>query len=94
MAPSVFQTLAVTGAMGWAIATMEFGNSPSAATSQLRTVAESVHHPLVWLVIVVVGIWQAWIWAAGLERARNLEPGEAKLTAGLVAVIGILSSLT
>lgn len=93
MAPSALQTLAVTGTMAWQVQSMTFGSDPATVANRLREIAGSATHPVVIIAILVVAVWQAWIWAAGLERARNMDPGSAKLVAGAVALFGAISSL-
>lgn len=93
MAPSVLQTFAVTGTMAWQVQSMTFGSDPATVTNRLREMAEAGTHPVVITAILVVAVWQAWIWAAGLERARNMDAGGAKLAAGLVALLGAIFSI-
>lgn len=93
MAPSVLQTFAVTGTMAWQVQSMSFGSDPATVANRLREMAEAGGHPVVIIAILVVAIWQAWIWAAGLERARNMTPGNAKFAAGVVALLGAIFSI-
>lgn len=92
MAPSVLQTFAVTGTMAWQAQSMTFGSDPTTVGNRLREMAEAGSHPVVIIAILVVAVWQAWIWAAGLERARNMHPGDAKFAAGVVALLGAIFS--
>lgn len=93
MAPSVLQTFAVTGTMAWQVRSMTFGSDPAVVANRLRELAETTTHPVVIVAILVVAVWQAWIWAAGLERARNMDAGSAKLAAGVVALLGAIFSI-
>lgn len=93
MAPSVLQALAVTGTMAWKARSMTFGSDPATVANRLREIAESASDPVVIAAILAVAVWQAWIWAAGLERARNMDPGSAKAAAGVVALLGAIFSI-
>lgn len=93
MAPSVLQTFAVTGTMAWQVQSMTFGSDPATVANRLREMAQAGTQSAVITAILVVAIWQAWIWAAGLERARSMDAGSAKLAAGAVALFGAIFSI-
>lgn len=93
MAPMAFQTGAVTAGIAWRVQGTTFGSNPATVADHLRALAETPTEPLIVVAILLVAAWQAWIWAAGLERARNLTPGAAKLTAAIVALVGALMSI-
>lgn len=93
MAPSVLQTFAVTGTMAWRVHSMSFGSDPETVTARLAEIAGTTDHPVVIVAILGVAGWQLWIWAAGLERARNIDAGGAKMAAGVVAALGAISAL-
>jgi len=92
-APTLLQTLATTGAMAAAVYSMDFGSSAETVGRRLKEVAYVVDHPFVILVILLVAVWQTWIWAAGLERARNLNRDSALFVAAIIALLGALSSI-
>ena len=92
MLPSVVQVLVGTTAAVLTIQGMTFASDPAAVADQLRRMSDTTFG--IWGTVgsVAATAWQVYIWALGLERARNLGREGALFAAGGVGVVTVMLS--
>jgi hypothetical protein len=90
MAPLVFEVLLSVGLWWYQVRTAELASDPEVLIRQIEGI-----EPLVGgaVLTVAVGLWQWYVWAHGLERARGLSREAAAAAAGAVAAVWILFGL-
>lgn len=91
--PQVFTTAVVVGVTWFRLRSVEFASDPDVFADQMARMVSPSTGEVGILVTLVVTVWQAYIWAHGLTRARDLAFGEAATVAGVVGVVSFLLSL-
>lgn len=93
MVPQVVQLAVGLASASLLIHGTTFSSDPAALADQLERLASGSAGLAAAVATVVVTVWQAYIWAYGLRRARNLRLGDAAVTAGVVGTLWLLFAL-
>lgn len=93
MVPSLVQTALGVVAFWLAVRSIEFGGDAQQIARQIERLAAGGVGPLSVVGAVVGAGWQGYVWAGGLQEARDLQRGGAVFAAGAVATLLVVWSL-
>lgn len=75
------------------IRALSLSSDPDVAVQQLQSVATFGDGLPTIAILLLVTVWKAFVWAAGLRRARNVTPDAARAIAAVAAAVAFFSGL-
>ncbi|MFC6725846.1 hypothetical protein ACFQE1_16030, partial [Halobium palmae] len=75
------------------VRSLSLSSDPGVAAEQLQAVATFGDGPAMVVLLLVVTVWKAFVWAAGLRSARNVSPDASRAIATAAAVVAFLGGV-